>query len=95
MRVWLLVSTLPILFGLEARAQEKKPAPEPRVSSINPFAAQVGKTYQAILRGRNLKGAHGVAITGDGVQGRVLRVESEPPSERDDEDREYDGSCPC
>ena len=83
MRVWLLVSTLPIMFGLEARAQDKKPAPEPRVSSIHPFAAQIGKTYQAVVRGRNLKGAHGVAITGDGVEGRVLRVESEPPSERD------------
>ena len=82
-----------MLFGLEARAQDKKPAPEPRVSSIHPFAVQIGKTYQAVVRGRNLKGAHGVAITGDGVEGRVLRVESEPPSERGQEEREYDGSC--
>ena len=80
MRVWLLVSTLPILLGLEARAEDKKPAPEPRVSSIYPFTAQIGKTSQAIVRGRNLKGAGGIAIAGDGIEGRVLRVESEPPS---------------
>ncbi len=82
MRLWLLVSALSINVGLSiGAAAEQKSAPDPRISSINPFGAGIGKTYRGIVRGQNLKGAHAIEVTGGGVNGRVLRVEAEPASE--------------
>lgn len=59
-------------------------AAEPHVSSIDPITGAKGKTYEAVVRGRNLAGAYGVVIATEGLQGRVLRVEPEPARAEDE-----------
>ena len=63
-----------LLGAVDARADDAKPAPEPRLSSIHPFSGSIGTSYSAVIRGRNLKGANGIEIAGEGVRARVLRV---------------------
>jgi hypothetical protein len=82
MRVCLLASAL-LLLAADARSEDTKPPPEPRVSSIHPFSGQLGKAYEAVVRGRNLQGARALEIAGEGVKARVLRVEAEPAVEAD------------
>jgi len=59
--------------GVYAAAPE--PPPEPRITSIFPFAGEVGKPFEAEVRGRNLKGARSLWFDGGSVQARILRVE--------------------
>lgn len=82
MHVWLLVCALSVIaFG--APADERKAAPEPRISSIHPFSTQIGNAHRAVIRGLNLKDAQRVEFAVDGVKGRVLGVKEEAPSESD------------
>jgi hypothetical protein len=83
MRAYVLASVVTLLGAVDARADDAKPAPEPRVVSIHPFSGSLGTSYVAVVRGRNLKAAHGVEVTGEGIRGRVLRVDQEPATDTD------------
>ena len=83
MRACVLASLVTLLGAVDARADDAKPAPEPRVLSVHPFSGSLGTSYVAVVRGRNLKTAHGVEVAGEGIRGRVLRVEQEPPTDAD------------
>ncbi len=48
----------------------------PKITSVYPFGAQNGRTYEATVRGSNLKGARGLWFPQAGVRGRVLSVNS-------------------
>jgi hypothetical protein len=48
--------------------------PDPAVSAIYPMAGQRGKTFDAILRGANLRDAQALLFEGAGVEARILSV---------------------
>src|SRR4051812_5181559 len=73
---WLILITA-ISAASVTWADTKKPAPEPRLSSIHPLTGQAGKTYVAVIRGTELKGASAVAFSGMGVSAHTVRVEAE------------------
>ena len=51
-------------------------AAEPKITSIYPFGAQIGRTYQATVRGSNLKGARSLWFPLTGVRALVLNLDS-------------------
>ncbi len=53
-----------------------KPTIEPKITSIYPLAGQAGHTYEATIRGKNLKGARSVWFPAAGIRARVMNVES-------------------
>ena len=57
-------------------AEAPVPAPEPKITSIYPLGGQAGHTYEAAIRGKNLKGARSVWFPAAGIRARVLNVES-------------------
>ncbi len=58
------------------RAGSPETNPEPKISSIFPLGSQLGRTYQATIRGHKLQGARGLWFSSEGVRGRVLSVNS-------------------
>jgi len=64
-------------------ADTKKPAPEPRVSSVHPLTGQAGSSYAAIVRGNALKDAHALTFSTNNISARVLRAEAETATEAD------------
>jgi hypothetical protein len=54
--------------------------PDPKVSSIYPFAARRGSAFQAVVRGSDLAGAGSVIFRGTGIEARVLGVDEQPPA---------------
>ncbi len=55
-------------------------APAPRIDSIYPIGGKPGSTFQAIVRGVNLKAAYQIWFEGAGINATVLGVEAEPVS---------------
>ena len=60
--------------GFHAAVPE--PAKEPEITSIYPIGAQLGRTYAAEIRGRDLKLARSIWFREAGLRARVLKVES-------------------
>jgi hypothetical protein len=57
-----------------------KAKPDPKISSIYPFAARRGSTFQATVRGSDLAKTRSVIFERDGLEARVLGVDEEPPA---------------
>lgn len=55
-----------------------KTTPEPRLTSIDPFAGQLGHTYRAVVRGTTLEGSHSIGFREKGLHARILHIEPEP-----------------
>ncbi len=56
----------------------KVPAPtaEPKITSIYPLSGQAGHSYEATVRGKNLKDARSLWFPASGISARVIGVES-------------------
>lgn len=54
--------------------------PPPRIDSVYPVGGKPGSTFQAVVRGANLKHAYQIWFEGGGMQGTVLGVEQEVTS---------------
>ncbi|MEO8130368.1 MAG: hypothetical protein ABJF23_00040 [Bryobacteraceae bacterium] len=65
-----------LVLAADTRASAAEPSPEPKITSIYPFGAQMGRTYQATVRGSKLKDARSLWFPKAGIQARVLNVTS-------------------
>jgi hypothetical protein len=72
MRIYLFACGLVCLVPFAAPFEARKAPSEPRLSSIHPYSGTVGKTYRAVIRGKDLSEARILLIGGEGVRGRVL-----------------------
>jgi hypothetical protein len=52
--------------------------PPPKTDSVFPLGGTPGSTFQAVVRGSGLKGAHAVWFEGEGASAKVIGVEAEP-----------------
>ncbi len=73
-RTAMIAAILALAPGLCQGAAEA--SPEPKITSVYPCGAQIGRTYEATVRGRNLKGARSLWFPKPGVRARVLNVAS-------------------
>src|SRR5436190_9791810 len=71
-RTAILAAMLTFVPGFSA-----EPTTEPKITSIYPFAAQLGKTGEVAIRGHNLKDARGLWFPKAGVQARVMNAASD------------------
>ena len=76
----ILLLTMATLIPAAPCAESKKAEakPDPKISSIYPFAGQRGTAFDAVIRGSDLAGARVVVFEGSGIEGRILGVETEP-----------------
>jgi hypothetical protein len=65
------------LFCAAASAQQ-----EPRIDAIFPAGGKAGTTFEAVIRGTNLKGARELWFPGGQSKGRVLGIETEKVARR-------------
>jgi hypothetical protein len=78
MRFWFL-ALLSFVFAAEAA----DPPSEPALTSIHPVSGGPGQTYNAVIRGNNLKGARAVEFGVEAVRAEVLRVDEEAAESKD------------
>lgn len=74
--IWIVILSAFLAMLPISRAAAPKPSPEPTISSIQPLGTQPGNTYEATIRGRNLKLARGFWFPTPGIRGRILKVDS-------------------
>jgi hypothetical protein len=60
-----------VALGAVAVAAPNPSVTDPKISSIFPAAAERGKTFEAVLRGTNLRGARALMFECDGIEARI------------------------
>jgi hypothetical protein len=70
--VWASWLMLALTLSGVAATGNKKPAPEPQVTSLYPMGGQRGSSFQAVIRGTELQGARALLFEDGSVTGRLI-----------------------
>jgi hypothetical protein len=63
--------------GIGAPAKKQR---DPNISSVFPMAVQRGNTADVVVRGSNLSDARALVFEGDGINARILSIETDEPA---------------
>ena len=75
-----LISAMTLAIAALGAPSDGKKSSEPKVTSIYPVSARRGTHIQAEIRGSALTGARDLMLEGNGITGRVLRIDPLPAS---------------